>query len=152
MKEIITEIVINASKETVWNVLINFEAYPHWNPFIIGIEGEAVKDSILKNQIEMNGKVQVFKPVVEKVVPNKHFEWIGKLPLGMFIGHHCFEIVELGANQVKLIHKEEFTGWISGLLLRFIGEDTRKGFITMNKALKNQAEKMATTSLKNRAE
>ncbi|MDR7016726.1 hypothetical protein [Acinetobacter sp. 3657] len=37
-KEINTEIIINGSSEEVWNTLMDFEAYPEWNPFIINIE------------------------------------------------------------------------------------------------------------------
>jgi uncharacterized protein YndB with AHSA1/START domain len=34
MKEIYTEIEINASAEEVWHVLTDFGAYPEWNLFL----------------------------------------------------------------------------------------------------------------------
>src|SRR5208337_3854746 len=34
MKEIHTEIEINAPAEKVWKVLTDFAAYPEWNPFV----------------------------------------------------------------------------------------------------------------------
>jgi uncharacterized membrane protein len=34
MKEIHTEIEINAPAEKVWRVLTDFAAYPEWNPFV----------------------------------------------------------------------------------------------------------------------
>ena len=40
MKEIQTEIEINASAEKVWRVLIDFAAYSEWNPFVRRVEGE----------------------------------------------------------------------------------------------------------------
>lgn len=35
-----TEIMINASVETVWKVLTDFDNHPTWNPFIQSISGE----------------------------------------------------------------------------------------------------------------
>jgi hypothetical protein len=58
----------------------------------------------------------------------------------MFNGRHTFIIETLHDQQVKLIHKEKFTGWLSGLIFNQIQEDTRNGFIEMNRALKNKVE------------
>ena len=140
-KEIITEIVINAPKEKVWKVLTDFNNYPKWNKFIVSITGKAEPKATLINKLNLNGKIQTFKPTVVKVVENKLFEWVGKLPLGLFNGLHTFEIISLDGNQVKLVHKEKFSGLLSGLILKMIKEETQKGFIAMNKALKIQAEK-----------
>ena len=40
MKEIRTEIQINASASAVWNVLTDFRAYPDWNPFMVYLKGK----------------------------------------------------------------------------------------------------------------
>ena len=40
MKELHSEIVIDASPERVWDVLTDFASYPQWNPFIRRISGE----------------------------------------------------------------------------------------------------------------
>jgi uncharacterized protein YndB with AHSA1/START domain len=34
MKELHTEIEIDASAERVWDILTDFASYPQWNPFI----------------------------------------------------------------------------------------------------------------------
>jgi hypothetical protein len=140
MKEIITEIIINASATKVWNVLMDFENYPEWNPFIISIEGSGEKGASLLNKIKIKEKISTFKPIVLANQKSEKFEWEGKLPLGMFNGRHTFIIETLHDQQVKLIHKEKFTGWLSGLIFNQIQEDTRNGFIEMNRALKNKVE------------
>ncbi len=40
MKQIETDIIINADLNKVWLILTDFESYPHWNPFIRVISGK----------------------------------------------------------------------------------------------------------------
>ena len=40
MRQLFTEIEINAPVEKVWTILSDFEKYPDWNPFVKSIEGE----------------------------------------------------------------------------------------------------------------
>ncbi len=40
MKQIETEILINAKPDKVWQVLTDFESHSKWNPFIKSISGE----------------------------------------------------------------------------------------------------------------
>jgi hypothetical protein len=140
MKSIKTEIIINASVETVWNILTNFEAYPSWNPFIVSVKGNLGKGEELVNVMMNNGKKNTFKPIITVLEEQHKFEWIGKLPLGMFNGNHYFQINQINAKSTKLIHGEHFSGWLSGLIMYFIGEETLRGFNAMNEALKVKAE------------
>jgi len=39
-KQIKTSITINASKESVWKILMDFENYPEWNSFIKSVSGD----------------------------------------------------------------------------------------------------------------
>ena len=47
MKQIQTEILINAPIEKVWAILTDLHAYAEWNPFIRKIEGNLQLDSQL---------------------------------------------------------------------------------------------------------
>lgn len=142
MKEIKTEIIINASSEAVWNVLTNYEAYPSWNPFIVSIEGDKHVGGRLRNTMHVNSRDQVFKPHIEKFDNNHHFEWLGKLPLGMFTGRHYFILEAISPTQTKLIHGEHFGGWLRGIIMNKIGEETQQNFIKMNRALKAEVERV----------
>jgi hypothetical protein len=140
MKSIQTEIIINASKEKVWQALTDFENYPNWNTFIVSIEGELKEGARLKNKLMLDGKENNFTPKILKVVPNEHFEWLGKAPLGTFNGQHYFKLESVSPTQTKLIHGEKFSGWLRGLIMRKIGTATRDSFIQMNKNLKKLVE------------
>jgi hypothetical protein len=141
-KSIRTEIIINAPKEKVWDILSNFASYGEWNPFIIRISGAQAKGSRLAVTL-LNGKKEfAMKPKVISVVPNQYFDWLGSLFIkGLFDGHHYFEIEELSPRQVRFIHGEHFSGILSGMILRSIADETRNNFIAMNNALKVRAEK-----------
>ncbi|VVB87011.1 Polyketide cyclase / dehydrase and lipid transport [uncultured archaeon] len=43
MKELRTEIEIQASADRVWQILTDFASFPEWNPFIRRAKGETVK-------------------------------------------------------------------------------------------------------------
>jgi hypothetical protein len=140
-KSIRTEIIINASKEKIWEVLTNFPKYPQWNPFIIEVQGEAVAGTHLRNTMLNGESKMVFKPKVLRVEKHRYFDWLGSLFFkGLFDGHHQFELEEITPNQVKLKHSENFSGILSGMILRKIGNDTRDNFVKMNQALKKVAE------------
>lgn len=140
MSHLKTEIILNAAPEKVWNTLTDFSNYKNWNPFIISSEGEAEVGQRLTNTMLNKGKPNTFKPVVTKVQTHQEFEWLGSGLLGMFKGRHYFILEDLGNNQTKLIHGEYFSGLLSGLVLRMIGEDTLQNFQKMNKALKEVVE------------
>lgn len=136
-----TEIIINAPKEKVWEILTDFKKYPQWNPFIIEVQGEAVAGIRLRNTMLNGESKMVFKPKVLKVEKYRYFDWLGSLFVkGLFDGHHQFELEELSPNQVKLKHSESFSGILSGVILKKIGDDTRNSFVRMNQALKQIAE------------
>ena len=144
MKSINTEIIINASAENVWNALMNFDQHPEWNPFIKKLQGEAKVGQRLRVEIHPpNQKPSTFTPKVLKVLPYQHFCWRGTL-IASFVmaGEHNYEIEVLEPNKVKFKHYENFTGLLAGIVMKKMGEDTKKGFQAMNEALKERAEAM----------
>lgn len=141
MRSIRTEIIIEASKEKVWSVLTDFESYPDWNPFITSIQGEPKEETKLIAKLRLNPETAMtIKPTVMKVTENEEFEWYGTTPLRFFNGRHSFTIEEIAVDKVKLVHAEVFTGWLKGMILKKVGDQTREGFIAMNNALKERAE------------
>jgi hypothetical protein len=113
MKTIRTEITINASPERIWTILVNFEQYPGWNPFIKTITGEKKVQGKLKVFIQPQGqKGMAFNPSIEQYQPNSHLQWIGNLWIkGLFDGRHSFKLVPLEQGKTLFIHSEQFSGW-----------------------------------------
>ena len=142
MKNLHTEITINAPAEKVWNILTDFEKFGEWNPFILSIEGNQEIGAQLKVVLKNGNGTSVFKPKVLILEKNKSFEWLGSLPIpGLFNGQHHFKLEKISEHQINFIHGEHFSGLLAGIIMKQIGEATQQSFMAMNKALKERAEK-----------
>ena len=144
MRSIKTEIVVNAPVEKVWNILMDHGSYPQWNPFIKNISGNPDVGSQIAVTIQSPGNSPMdFAPTVLVNKTNQEFRWIGKLGIkGVFDGEHYFTLEQVGPNQTKFVHGENFTGLLSGIFMMMIREDTEKGFVLMNNALKQRSENL----------
>ena len=144
MREIQTVTEIAATPDEVWDVLLDFESYPEWNPFMQRAAGNPSVGESLEIYIKPPGGMGVtIKPTVITSYPGKEFRWKGRMGFsGLFDGEHIFELrpTDRGCN---LIHREKFTGILVTLMLAVIGNKTRQGFADMNAALKLRAESTA---------
>jgi hypothetical protein len=139
MKELHTEIEIDAPAEKVWKVLTDFAAYPDWSPFVRRVDGEVSVGARLHVFIQPSGgRGMSFRPTVLVADPNRELRWLGHFWLpGLFVGEHSFVIEPLGEGRVRFVQQERFGGL---LLWKVLDGDTRRGFEEMNRALKVRAE------------
>jgi hypothetical protein len=142
MKELHSEVEINAPAERVWQLLTDFTSYPRWNPFIRSISGEPTTGERLEVRIEPpDGRGMTFKPTVLNAEPNRELRWLGHLLVpGLFDGEHSLAIQPLEENRVRFIQSETFRGLLVPLFSRSLDNNTRRGFEEMNRALKERAE------------
>ena len=126
MKQLIeTRIVIKASAADVWETLMDFKAYPDWNPFVTKITGSAEEGS----QLEINAGGMKFKPVVLSSIAEQEFVWKGKLWLsGLFDGTHGFYLEPIDGKSCRFMHREHFSGMLVGLFRKKLDVETRQGF------------------------
>ena len=141
MRELRTEIEIDAGPEVVWEILMDFARYPEWNPFIKSISGDAKVDSRLKVRLEPDGgSAMTFEPKVIAVDVNKKFAWRGKVVMrGIFDGQHEFSLESSADGKTRFVHSEQFTGLLTPILWPVLEAKTKRGFIQMNEALKKRA-------------
>ncbi len=143
MKSIKTEIVINAPREKVWQVLTDFERYPHWSRFIKSIVRSRKNPRNLDVRLKPPGKKEMrFKPQVVLEQENVEFAWLGNIIIpGIFDGEHHFRLLDEGRNRTRLLHFERFRGVLASLFLKMISTSTEAGFAQFNHALKDEVEK-----------
>jgi len=143
MKEVYSEIQINASASVVWDILTDFEKFGEWNPFIKEISGTLKEGSELRIFIEPpNSKGMEFKPTLKKVETEKKIQWLGKIWIPkLFDGEHSWTINQIDDNIVLFIQKERFTGIFIPFFSKLL-KNTKSGFEMMNQNLKQRAEEM----------
>jgi len=142
MRELYTEIEIGAPPDRVWDILVDIEQWSEWNAFIPEISGEVSVGSKLSIRVAPpGGKAMSFRSTVTCVQDNRDFIWVGTIPVpGAFRGEHIFELRPIEGDRTKLIHREEFSGWMLPLLWGSIHEGAQAGFEQMNEALKARVE------------
>ncbi len=141
MKELRHEVEIAAPPERVWSVLVDFDSYPDWNPFIRSIQGTCEPGARLTVRIEPPGaRGMTFKPTVLRVEHARELAWLGRVLIpGVFDGEHKFTIEQLDGARSRLVQSERFRGVLVPVFAKTLTA-TGDGFEAMNHALKERAE------------
>jgi hypothetical protein len=111
MKELVTELIIPAKPDDVWDVLTNIATFPDWNPQIFKIKGKFELGKSITAHVyapDGSGKRYAFKGKVTDFEKGKKLAWKGGVP-GILSGYHYWELVDLG-TETKVIQGEKFYG------------------------------------------
>ena len=134
---LLTQIEINASPEQVWQVFMDFDSYPDWNPFIKEIKGAPVVGEGLEARLPG----MTVKPSVLIVEEEREFRWRGTLWWSaIFSGEHYFCLKPTEAGSTTFVHGEYFSGLLEPLFRKKLHTETKAGFEAMNEALKERVE------------
>lgn len=146
MGTIETEIEIDAPVETVWEVITDLDAYYEWNPFIPMASGEPHVGERIRIRVEPPGSFGgTFRPRVEIHEPNRRLVWLGRLGLpGLFDGRHDLAAESLPESRTRFVQRETFSGLLVPVFFR--ENAVRRGYESMNAALKERAETRAKRS------
>jgi hypothetical protein len=137
--QIQTVIDIDACAADIWQVLVDFDAYPDWNPMLGKVktrleEGAQVRLEVLRDQ----GKPLTLTANITSLIDSEEVFWRGGNAL-VISGEHYFRIEELDKQHSRLHHGENF----KGLLIPLLRPTLRKAFAlyeAMNVALKQRVE------------
>lgn len=133
MKTFTATTEINATPETVWQVLTNAEDYPNWNPTVTKIEGTIAADEKIKVYAQISGD-RAFDVTVEEFDAPSKMVWKGGIPL-MLKGIRTFLIEEKSDGVVEFSMNEEFSGMMVGAI-----PDLSDSFNDFAEALKKKCE------------
>ncbi|RKD95161.1 SRPBCC domain-containing protein [Halopiger aswanensis] len=142
MEVIETFAEIDAPPPVVWDVLLEFDSYPEWNPFVRSIEGLPIEGQRLRVRIEPpDSRGMTFTPEVIVAEENRRLGWVGRLAVPFaFDGYHEFHLDPIdGGSRTRLLQRETFRGALVPLL--FDRERLERGFEAMNDAVKERAER-----------
>src|SRR5262245_24249471 len=93
------ETLIDASKETVWEILSDFPSYGDWNPNNPRVTGALKPGERVRFAADVLGAKFDLDGVIDVVEPGRELRWTGpwsRLLRLRFCGEHRFRIEELG--------------------------------------------------------
>jgi uncharacterized protein YndB with AHSA1/START domain len=134
-----TMVVIDAPPERVWQVLTDAAAYQEWNPEIVGVEGQMGLGKRIVARVRLgDGALRRVPMRVSRFEVPSRMEWLGGLPLGLFVGRRTFTVTPRSGGSEFRLHLE-----MSGLLSPFISKsvgDRQPEVDSFSAALKRQVE------------
>ena len=142
-KELFSSIDIAAPAEMVWEVLVDFAAFPVWNPFITQADGRLEVGGRLTLRMQpVGGSAVTLRPTVIEVIDGQRVRWQGRLGVrGLFDADHLFIVEPEGGVASRLVQQEQFSGLLVPFLQRSLDRGTLPAFQAMNSALKDRAER-----------
>lgn len=140
MKAFETTLLIPAPPDRIWALLTDAQAYPRWNPTVTRVDGTIR----LGEKITVHARIspdRAFPVTVAALETNQRMVWSSGMPLGAFKGERTFTLTPRpdGAG-VDFKMREEFTGWLSGLITKSIPDLTPE-FVAFAEALSEEAQK-----------
>jgi hypothetical protein len=140
---IATSVEIDAPASRVWDVLVDFDAYPAWNPFIVEAAGTVAVGETLSLRMALPGRAPLtIEPRLLVVEPARELRWKGRLLLpGLFDGEHAFVLTALDEGRTRLDHVEHFAGLLLPLARRLVYDATVESFHALDAALAKRAER-----------
>jgi uncharacterized protein YndB with AHSA1/START domain len=134
-----TMVVIDAPPERVWQVLTDAAAYQEWNPEIVGVEGQMGLGKRIVARVRLgDGALRRVPMRVSRFEVPSRMEWLGGLPLRLFVGRRTFTVTPRSGGSEFRLHLE-----MSGLLSPFISKsvgDRQPEVDSFSAALKRRVE------------
>lgn len=138
-RSVYTEIIIDAPKTKVWEVLTNFKEMPEWSGSLQSIEGDFRRDGDTIVRYLLNGKLYVLKHRMVGFEDGTQFGWSDPI-IPFAVDNHRFRVEELPDGRSKFIQQDE----IKGFMVLFIGPMMMgifsRTYPEFNQALKKRVE------------
>lgn len=141
MRQVRSEIEIDATATQIWSVLTDLERFPEWNPYVRRAAGTVEAGRQLQAYLKPPGGRGIgLRLKILQADPPYVLRWRGHLALpGLLDAEHVFEIDCLPGRRCRFIQRETFRGLLVPLAGSLFAE-TEKGFAAMNRALKTRCE------------
>lgn len=144
MNEINTEIIINAPKKIIWDIITDFSSYPEWNPFIVKIFGKAEPGENILFFVKTEAPPFPIYASILEFEREKKLSWGGPgfdFLKPIISAEHIFLIEEISPSECRFKNYERMGGLLPNITWYLI-ERSRDSYIAMNKALKLRAERL----------
>lgn len=97
MKSYEATVAIDASPETIWQILTDGQRYTAWDSGVRNLEGTIAPGHTIKVTSEANPG-GAFPVTVTEFTPHRSMTWSGGMPLGLFTGVRTFTLTPQGSS------------------------------------------------------
>ena len=139
MKAFSASTTIEASPESIWEILTDAPRYPEWDPGVDRIEGRIAAGEKITAFTKLSPG-RAFPVKVTEFVPGRKMTWAGGMPLGLFKGERTFTLTPQGNGAVEFTLREVFSGPLLPLIGRSL-PDLTLSFEQFAAGLKRRAER-----------
>lgn len=140
MKGYVSTALIDASAEDVWTVLADGAGYANWNPEITRIDGRLALGETVGAHVRLgSGAVRAVSQRVVAFDAPRRMEWVGGLPLGLFVGRRIYTITPRDSG-VEFRLDVRMSGLLAPLILKSVG-DRQPELDSFSQALKARVER-----------
>lgn len=138
MKSFEATATIQATPQTIWQILTDAGGYPKWDPNMERLEGKIAPGEKLKAFTTLSPG-RAFPAKVTTFEPPRKMVWSSGLPWGLFKGERTFTLIPKGDGSVEFKSQEVFSGLLFPLLGRGL-PDLTPSFRDFVAGLKKEAE------------
>jgi len=145
--QVSASVEIDAPAELVWAVLTDFGRYPDWNPFNVGMKTTFEMGAPVFMDVALVGnRTQRQTEYITALEPGRKVCWSMNRPPAWLIGAtRCQILVALDAGRTRYTSNDAITGVLAPVVMLVYGRAMQRGFESVCTALKQRAERMATT-------
>lgn len=129
---------INASPEEIWQILVDPNCYPEWDPGMERVEGKLALGERVKFFTKLSPG-QAFPVKVTGFEPGKKMVLTGGMPLGLFKSERVHTLTAVSDNETQFTTEETFSGPLLPIFGRQI-PDLTDMFKDFANGLKHRAE------------
>ena len=134
---------INAPSQCVWDILIDFQRYPEWNPFTTSAKGKLALGEPVELQVIMPKRGNRAQTETITTIDAPHqLAWGMKLGFKQLLSARREQILNvIDTQRCTYSTSDAFHGMLSGLVYALFYDDVRNGFNNVAYALRDRAEK-----------
>ena len=134
---------IDASPETVWGVLTDFENYERWNPLAVECTTSLVPGEPIDMMVRLGpGPLRRQREWIRTCTPGQEFSYTMKpVGLGTLRSLRTQQLTELPDGRTRYTAHFEIRGWLNPMVQLLLGRALKRGFDGVAAGLKAQVER-----------
>lgn len=135
-----TFIDIKTTPDALWQLLISFDKYPEWHPYLIQAEGApTLKNKITFTYVKQDSTQDTFKAYILEATPDTVLSWGGSIGF-IFNAKHYYRIDRIDSETVRLTQGEYWHGIFGRSYGKKVYQDACANFQKQNQIMKAMLE------------